>query len=59
MKKIRNFFLLLRDNLTGDFAYKNYLKHFAKNHRDEKILDKKNFLRERGKEKWEKINRCC
>ncbi len=59
MKKIQNFFLLLRDNLTGDFAYKNYRNHFEKNHRGEKILDKKTFLRGREKEKWEKINRCC
>jgi uncharacterized short protein YbdD (DUF466 family) len=59
MKKIQNFFLLIRDNLTGDFAYKNYLEHSAKNHRGEKVLDKKNFLREREKEKWRKINRCC
>lgn len=59
MKKIQNFFLLIRDNLTGEFAYKNYLNHSEKNHRDEKILDKKTFLRGREKEKWKKINRCC
>jgi uncharacterized short protein YbdD (DUF466 family) len=59
MKKIRKFLLLLHEHISGDFAYKNYLEHFAKNHRGEKFLDKKTFLREREKEKWKKINRCC
>lgn len=59
MQKIQKLFLLFRDSLTGDFAYKNYLEHSKKNHRGEKILDKKTFLRVREKEKWERINRCC
>ncbi len=59
MKKILKFLLLLRDYLSGNFAYQNYCERHKKNHPNEKILDKKTFLRDAQKAKWKKINRCC
>jgi uncharacterized short protein YbdD (DUF466 family) len=59
LHKLWNFFLLLREYISGDFAYKNYLQHCKKNHMQEKALDKKSFLRDKEKNKWNKINRCC
>ena len=55
MKKFQKFLLLIRDTISGDFAYKNYLKHCGKN----LPLSKKDFLRKREKTKWERVNRCC
>jgi len=55
MKKFQKFLLLIRDTISGDFAYKNYLKHCGKKN----PLDQKTFLRNLQKAKWEKINRCC
>jgi uncharacterized short protein YbdD (DUF466 family) len=52
-------FLLLRDHLDGDFAYRNYLEHHQKNHPQETALSKKLFLRNKEKVKWNKVNRCC
>jgi uncharacterized short protein YbdD (DUF466 family) len=59
MKKFWKFSLLLRDHLSGDFAYQNYLEHHSKKHKKEKPLSKKLFLRDKEKCKWNKINRCC
>jgi len=59
MKKMWKGFLLVCDYLNGNFAYKNYCDHASKNHPHEKILDKKSFLRDKEKSKWQKINRCC
>jgi uncharacterized short protein YbdD (DUF466 family) len=55
IKKIWQWLILLRDYISGDFAYQNYLKH----HPSEKTLDKKSFLRNKEKNRWDKINRCC
>jgi len=52
-------FLLLRDHISGDFAYQNYLTHQQKNHRAKKVFSKKEFLRDKEKTKWNKVNRCC
>lgn len=57
--KIWKFFLLWRDHISGDFAYRNYVEHQKKSHRNHQILNKKSFLRNKEKEKWQKINRCC
>ena len=59
LHKFWKFFLLLRNYLSGDFAYQNYLQHHLKTNQDQEILSKKLFLRERAKRKWNKINRCC
>ncbi len=63
MKKILfNFWKIyksFKEYIEGDFAYENYLKHHRNNHSEEKILDKKSFLKEAQKKKWNKINRCC
>ena len=61
---MKKFFQLLRDYINGDFAYRKYLEHHQKTHSqqnplDKKSLDKKSFLRDRQRCKWEKINRCC
>lgn len=48
--------------LSGDFAYKNYLKNHCKNNNSCKnriIFSKEKFLREKSKRKWKNINRCC
>lgn len=59
LHKIWKLFLLIRDYITGDFAYKKYCEHQKKMHPDKKLLDKKTFLRDKEKNKWNKINRCC
>lgn len=56
---MKKFLRLIRDYLNGNFAYQNYVEHCKKNHGAEKILDKKSFLRDCQKRKWQKINRCC
>ncbi|MBM5782295.1 MAG: YbdD/YjiX family protein [Pelagibacterales bacterium] len=48
-----------KEYIEGDFAYENYLKHHKKNHSEEALLDKKSFLKDAQKKKWNKINRCC
>ncbi|MBM3579596.1 MAG: YbdD/YjiX family protein [Alphaproteobacteria bacterium] len=55
MNGLVKFFLLLRDYITGETAYQNYLKHCGQT----KPLDKRTFLRNREKSKWEKVRRCC
>jgi len=59
MQKILNLIKLFKEYLNGDFAYKNYLKHQSKNHPQELILSKKQFLQKRMNEKGNKMNRCC
>lgn len=48
-----------KDYIEGDFAYENYLKHHNKYHKNTSVLDKKAFLKQAQKAKWNKINRCC
>lgn len=57
--RIAKIFFLIRDYITGDFAYKKFCEHHKKTHPHQKIPDKKDFLRSRQKAKWQKINRCC
>jgi carbon starvation protein len=54
-----SFLKLLISYFNGDFAYQNYLQHYAKNHPEEKPLNKKEFFASQQKRKWTKINRCC
>ena len=58
-KKIRAAFLAVKNYVDGDFAYDEYLAHHKKHHAESATLDKKQFLKNRQKEKFEKINRCC
>jgi len=57
MKKILNFLKLVLRSLNGDFAYENYLRH----HKEScaKLMNKKEFLLNRRKEKARGVNRCC
>jgi uncharacterized short protein YbdD (DUF466 family) len=56
---------LVFEYINGDFAYKNYLKNFNKNHiknlpsKNQKPLSKKKFLNEKNIKKWNGVNRCC
>ncbi len=59
MRKIWKLIRLFRDHITGELAYKNYLSHCGKNNPSEKIIDRKTFLRNREKSRWDKVNRCC
>ncbi len=59
MKKIFNFLRLLKSHINGDFAYENYLNHQRRNHPKQEPLDKNSFLKQKEKEKWRKVNRCC
>jgi uncharacterized short protein YbdD (DUF466 family) len=56
---MRKFLRLIYDYLNGNFAYQNYVEHQQRSHSDEQVLDKKSFLRDKEKRKWQKINRCC
>ena len=59
MKKIKLFFKKIKEYIEGDFAYQNYLTHLQKHHPGQQALDKKSFLKNQQKDKWNKINRCC
>jgi uncharacterized short protein YbdD (DUF466 family) len=56
---MKKFLLLLREYINGDFAYKNYLAHHKQHHANQEPLNKKAFLQNKEKQKWNKINRCC
>ncbi len=57
IKKIAEKITIILEYLSGDFAYKKYLEHHLKNHSKLKPLDRKNFLRNRLKNK--SLQRCC
>lgn len=60
MREIWKLIRLFRDHITGELAYQNHLKHCGKNKSSEKIsIDRKTFLRNREKSRWDKVNRCC
>lgn len=58
-KKIKQIFFEIKNYIDGDFAYKKYLEHHQEHHFKQHPLDKKMFLKNRQKEKFDKINRCC
>ncbi len=57
--KIINFIQEFKNYVEGDFAYKNYCNHIKNKHPNQKILDKKTFLLNCQKQKWNSVNRCC
>ncbi len=58
MKKFFNLILLFKNYINGNFAYQKYLEQHEK-HSHSQVLDKKSFLRDKEKCKWNKVNRCC
>ncbi|MFM7620849.1 MAG: CstA-like transporter-associated (seleno)protein [Alphaproteobacteria bacterium] len=58
------FFRNFLNYINGDFAYENYLQNNRqhqcnKDSCSNKILTKKQFLRQKIHEKYNKISRCC
>jgi uncharacterized short protein YbdD (DUF466 family) len=58
IKKIFQFFKLVKSHLNGDFAYQNYLEKLDKTCENQ-VLSKKEFLLKRQNEKFKKVSRCC
>jgi len=60
--KIKHYWTYLKKiyhYINGDFSYDNYCKHLKIKHPTQKPLEKKLFLKDLQKRKWDKINRCC
>lgn len=45
--------------LTGDAAYDRYVAHVRAEHPERALLSREEFHRERQREKWSVIVRCC
>jgi uncharacterized short protein YbdD (DUF466 family) len=45
--------------LSGDDAYEQYVAHLRAAHPDRAPPDRGEFYREREKEKWSGVKRCC
>ncbi|HLD76965.1 MAG TPA: YbdD/YjiX family protein [Rickettsiales bacterium] len=58
-KKIIKILREIKNYVDGDFAYKQYVAHHKKYHAQKAILNKKDFLKQRQKDKFDGINRCC
>jgi len=62
--KIKAFWRLVR-RLSGDDAYEQYLKHYARHHHADAgyachpPLSKADFFKQWQDEKWNGIKRCC
>jgi len=62
--KIKAFWRIVR-RLSGDDAYEQYLKHYARHHQTDAVheshplLSKADFFRQWQDEKWNGIKRCC
>jgi len=62
--KIKAFWRIVR-RLSGDDAYEQYLKHYARHHQDDAKhkchppLNKADFFKQWQDEKWNGIKRCC
>lgn len=61
---LKKIFLNWLSHVNGEFAYKNYLQKYHQSHQhlhncSYKVLSKKQFLRQRIHEKYNKITRCC
>lgn len=61
---LKKIFLNWLSHVNGEFAYENYLQKYQQNHRhlhhcSSKVLSKKQFLRQRIHEKYNKVSRCC
>ncbi len=59
LKKIITIFTNIKSHIDGDFAYEKYVNHCKIHHKSLETLNKKDFLKKRQKEKFERINRCC
>jgi len=64
LKKIKTFWRFVR-RLSGDDAYEQYLKHYARQHQTSAThechppLSKADFFKQWQNEKWNGIKRCC
>jgi uncharacterized short protein YbdD (DUF466 family) len=62
--KIKAFWRIVR-RLSGDDAYEQYLKHYARHHQVDTAhdhrppLSKADFFKQWQDEKWNGIKRCC
>lgn len=62
--KIKAFWRIVR-RLSGDDAYEQYLKHYARHHQADAELEchpplsKADFFKQWQDEKWNGIKRCC
>lgn len=56
----KNLWAWLRE-VSGDDAYDRYLDHWRQHHAQEggQPLDRRAYLRERQREQWNSIRRCC
>jgi len=59
MKRIKNILINFIEYLNGNFAYKKYLSHHQKHHKNSKPLTIKQFLNHQRNKKWQGVNRCC
>jgi len=64
LAKLKVFWRIIR-RLSGDDAYEQYLKHYARYHQADKghechlPLSKADFFKQWQNEKWSGIKRCC
>lgn len=62
--KIKAFWRVVR-RLSGDDAYEQYLKHYARHHQTDACqecpppLSKADFFKQWQDEKWNGVKRCC
>ena len=45
--------------LSGDDAYERYLQHHGRTHAGERPMSRKEYIRFRDEQKWNRISRCC
>ena len=64
LRKVKAFWRIVR-RLSGDDAYEQYLKHYARHHQVDAAhdyhppLSKADFFKQWQNEKWNGIKRCC
>jgi len=64
LAKLKKFWRIIR-RLSGDDAYEQYLKHYARYHQADEghechlPLSKADFFKQWQNEKWSGIKRCC
>jgi uncharacterized short protein YbdD (DUF466 family) len=45
--------------LSGDDAYERYLQHHGRAHPGERAMSRREYIRFRDEQKWNRISRCC
>ncbi|MEX0958556.1 MAG: YbdD/YjiX family protein [Burkholderiales bacterium] len=45
--------------VSGDDAYERYLQHHSRAHPGERPMNRKEYIRFRDEQKWNRISRCC